>query len=212
MTYPRESDVVYVRCYARRVGVAPNPHRWVRYSAAAGCDSSGRAGTAPPGDRGFWFDLDLNNDDAFFFYVYWHAMRSGRCNDGGATPGCEGDQGVTYYYGNVFRPGGQQPMPRGRWVCIEVMAKANRVGDSDGELAPWIDGEPVGRYRKGQPRRRLAAGHLLHAPERVRLARLPGARALRGVQLPHQPGGAAQQVRARRLLRARKLPAQNARP
>jgi hypothetical protein len=34
-------------------------------------------------------------------------MRSGRCNDGSATPGCAGDQGTTYYYGNNFNPAGQ---------------------------------------------------------------------------------------------------------
>jgi hypothetical protein len=78
-------------------------------------------------------------------------MRSGRCNDGSATPGCAGDQGTTYYYGNTFEPPGQSPFPRDRWFCIEMFAQANTVGASDGRLAFWIDDEPVGDDREGSP-------------------------------------------------------------
>ena len=105
----------------------------------------------PPGDEGFWFDFDANNDDVFDFYVYWHAMRSGRCNDGSTTPGCAGDQGTTYHYGNVFRPKGQVGFPRDQWFCIEMRAEANTVGTSDGSLAFWIDDELVGEYGPGRP-------------------------------------------------------------
>jgi hypothetical protein len=151
-TFDRKTDVVYVRFYARFVGVAPNPHHWVRFAARAdGWDGSGRANTVPPGDKGFWFDLDVTNDDDFMFYAYWYKMRSGRCNDGSATPGCEGDQGETYYYGNVFHPPRQTPFERDRWICIEVMAKANRVGARDGELALWVDDRLVEHYRPGNP-------------------------------------------------------------
>jgi hypothetical protein len=78
-------------------------------------------------------------------------MRSGRCNDGTAVEGCEGDQGSTYYYGNVFQPEPQTPFARDSWTCIEVMAKANTVGNSDGELALWVDDALVGAYRTGEP-------------------------------------------------------------
>ena len=155
-TFDEQSNVMYVRFYARRVGVSPKPGHWVRFAAKSDSwDSSGLANTVPPGDGGFWFDLDITRDDAgnedFMFYAYWHQMRSGRCNDGSTTPGCTGDQGTTYYYGNVFRPADQAPIERDRWVCIEVMAKANTVGDSDGELALWVDDDPVEHYRKGSP-------------------------------------------------------------
>lgn len=145
-------EEVYWRFYARMPNVAPNPHHWVRVSAGnATWESSGLANTVPPGDEGFWFDFDISNDDVFNFYVYWHEMRSGRCNDGSATPGCDGDQGTTYYYGNVFRPPDQMPYPRDQWFCIEMRAKANTVGDYDGELTFWIDDRLVGDYRKGYP-------------------------------------------------------------
>jgi hypothetical protein len=81
-------------------------------------------------------------------------MRSGRCNDGSATAGCEGDQGNTYYYGNNFTPAEQTPFERDAWFCLEVMVKANTVGESDGELALWKDDALVGEYEPGSPRGR----------------------------------------------------------
>lgn len=152
VTFDRRVDEVYWRFYARFPEIAPNPHHWVRMAAGnASWSSSGLANTVPPGDEGFWFDFDTNNDDVFNFYVYWHQMRSGRCNDGSTTTGCAGDQGTTYHYGNVFRPPMQAPFPRDRWFCIEIHAKANTVGQTDGALAFWIDDVLVGDYRPGYP-------------------------------------------------------------
>lgn len=152
VTFDRSVDEIYWRFYARFPHIAPNPHHWVRM--AAGNDSfnsSGLANTVPPGDEGFWFDFDANNDDQFDFYVYWYKMRSGRCNDGTATPGCAGDQGTTYHYGNIFRPPDQDPFPRDQWFCIEIHARANTVGSSDGELSFWIDDALIGDYGPGYP-------------------------------------------------------------
>lgn len=150
--FPESVEEVYWRFYAWFEGIAPNPHHWVRVSAGTDTyNSSGLANTVPPGDEGFWFDLDASNDDVFNFYVYWYQMRSGRCNDGTAVEGCEGDQGTTYYYGNVFRPAPQQPFTRDAWTCIEIRAKANTVGSPDGELALWVDDQLVGEYRPGEP-------------------------------------------------------------
>ena len=152
VTWTNRVDEIYWRFHARFPIVAPNPHHWVRMAAGnESWSSSGLANTVPPGDEGFWFDFDADNDDTFNFYVYWYLMRSGRCNDGTATPGCDGDQGTTYYYGNVFHPPGQAPFPRDRWFCVEIHAKANTVGSSDGELSFWVDDALVGDYRPGYP-------------------------------------------------------------
>jgi hypothetical protein len=143
---------VYLRFYAHFVGTAPTPHHWVRMSAGVlGYSGSGRANTVPPGDEGFWFDFDANTDDVFNFYVYWYKMRSGRCNDGSTTEGCEGDQGTTYHYGNSLRPPEQTAFARDEWFCIEMHSRANTVGQMDGELAFWIDDELIGDYRQGFP-------------------------------------------------------------
>ena len=152
VNFDRRVDEIYWRFYARFPNVAANPHHWIRM--AAGDDnysSSGLANTVPPGDGGFWFDFDANNDDQFNFYVYWYNMRSGRCNDGTAVPGCDGDQGTTYYYGNVFRPPNQTAYPRDQWFCVEIRAKANTVGSMDGELSFYVDDQLIGDYRPGYP-------------------------------------------------------------
>lgn len=151
----RRVPELYWRFYARLVGTTARPHHWVRVAAGtAGFQSDGLANTRPAGDQGFWFDVDLTGADTFNFYTYWYAMRSGRCNDGSATPGCAGDQGTTYYYGNNFTFANQVPIERDRWFCLEVHARANTVGASDGELSLWKDGALVADYRPGTPRGR----------------------------------------------------------
>jgi hypothetical protein len=152
ITLPRRVPAMYLRYYARFPVIAPNPHHWVRVAAGTEAwDSSGLANTVPPGDQGFWFDLDINDDDIFNYYVYWYLMRSGRCNDGTAVPGCEGDQGTTDYYGNVFQPADQTPFVRDRWICIEIASAASAVGSSDGSLTLWVDDALVGDYGPGYP-------------------------------------------------------------
>jgi hypothetical protein len=151
----RRVPELYWRFYARFVGQTATPHHWVRVAAGTpDFDSDGLANTVPPGEKGFWFDLDAHKDGFFSFYVYWYKMRSGRCNDGSATPGCAGDQGTTYYYGNNFSPAGQTSFPRDTWLCMEIHAKANTVGSSDGELALWVNDALVGEYKPGSPRGR----------------------------------------------------------
>jgi hypothetical protein len=152
LDFSRTTETLFFRFYAQFKGISVTPHHWVRVAAGnAEFNSSGLANTVPAGDDGFWFDFDANTEDVFNFYVYWYEMRSGRCNDGSAEPGCEGDQGSTYYYGNVFRPKDQAAFPRDQWICFEIMARANTVGDSNGALAFWVNDELVGDYHPGFP-------------------------------------------------------------
>jgi hypothetical protein len=153
--FPRRVPEMYFRFYARFVGSTAIPHHWVRIAAGdASFDADGLANTVPSGDRGFWYDLDARRDQFFNFYVYWYEMRSGRCNDGTAVPGCAGDQGTTYHYGNNFTPAGQNPFPRDAWFCVETRTKVNAVGSSDGELALYVNDALVGEYKPGTPRGR----------------------------------------------------------
>jgi len=150
--FPKRVPTTYWRFYARFVANSAPPHHWIRFAAGSpSFQSDGLANTRPAGDQGFWYDLDAHDDGNLSFYVYWYKMRSGRCNDGSATPGCAGDQGVTYYYGNNFTPAAQTPFPRDQWFCIEMMTKANSVGQSDGELGLWVNDKLVGEYKPGTP-------------------------------------------------------------
>jgi hypothetical protein len=150
--FAKRVPVAYWRFYAKFVGTSVPPHHWVRLAAGTPTfQSDGLANTVPPGNQGFWYDLDAHDDGNLNFYLYWYKMRSGRCNDGSAVPGCAGDQGTTYYYGNNFSPAKQSPFPRDEWFCVELMTKVNAVGSSDGELALWVDDALVGEYKTGTP-------------------------------------------------------------
>jgi len=153
--FARRVPEVYWRFHTRFVGQTASPHHWVRVGAGTpSYQSDGLANTVPPGNQGFWFDLDASQTKTFAFYVYWYMMRSGRCNDGSATPGCAGDQGTTYYYGNNFNPADQTAFAADSWFCLEIRTKANTVGQSDGELTLWKDDALVGEYKPGTPRGR----------------------------------------------------------
>ena len=41
---------------------------------------------------------------------------------------------------------------RGKWICVELMMKMNDVGDTNGELALWIDGKRASHLGKGFPK------------------------------------------------------------
>ncbi|MEM9190398.1 MAG: hypothetical protein AAGF12_14530 [Myxococcota bacterium] len=142
----------YVRFYQRYGAGTARPHHGSGTRVhAEGADRGGTAGIRPDGNERFNTRIDLDGQDRQFFYTYWHEMRSGRCNDGSAVPGCAGDQGSTYYFGNRFRPADQRPVDRFEWACYEYQVRANRPNEYDGALLLWTDDELVGRFETGSP-------------------------------------------------------------
>ena len=98
-----------------------------------------RAGEPPLGDKSFWVGIEpFGKSWQWDYYTYWCKMR-------GSPP-----RGQTW--GNSFVHDDQLAVQRGKWTCIEVMVKMNKVGDSDGEMALWIDGKKVSHLGKGFPR------------------------------------------------------------
>ena len=78
------------------------------------------------------------------FYTYWPEMRSWQ------TPAGIAINSNSAYYGNNFEPKEAAPVPRGRWIAVEIMVKMNTTPeDSDGEQAMWIDGKLVARFGPG---------------------------------------------------------------
>jgi hypothetical protein len=97
------------------------------------------AGEPPDGDRSFWVGIEPFGDEwRWDYYAYWCEMR-------GSPP-----QGQTW--GNSFIRDDSLRVRRGRWTCVEMMIKLNDVGDTDGELALWIDGRRVSHLGKGFPK------------------------------------------------------------
>ncbi len=150
--FEKPVDEIYLRFYFRLDAASVNPHHWIRLAATDGSyDIRGKANTRPEGDEAAWITLDIDKRDRLSFYLYWHEMRSGRCNDGSTEAGCEGDQGHTYFYGNTFRPAGQRPLPREQWLCLELNARLNQPGQHDGRLVLWLDDEKIGEFSRGVP-------------------------------------------------------------
>jgi hypothetical protein len=98
-----------------------------------------RAGQPPDGDKSFWIGIEPFGDAwRWDYYTYWCEMR-------GSPP-----RGQTW--GNSFIRAPGLKVRKGRWQCIELMVQVNRVGESNGELALWIDGELVSHLGKGFPK------------------------------------------------------------
>jgi hypothetical protein len=102
----------------------------------------GGAGQKPDGDDRFgsgfepWSDWEtLTAPGRMQFYAYWHEMEPDIYDDNG-----DGIPDV-HYWGNVFYPDLPIVPERGRWYCMELMIKANDAGQSNGEMAAWIDGQ-----------------------------------------------------------------------
>lgn len=120
-------------------------------------DGDGNAGCRPNGTRWAGTTLDFDRDRELFFYTYFPEMscaRGGWCDAARAAPICElcatkempCSNGPECCYGNHFGPEEPVVLPRGRWVCLELMMQLNTPGMEDGEMAFWLDG--VEAYRK----------------------------------------------------------------
>jgi predicted amidohydrolase len=98
-----------------------------------------RAGTPPAGDKSFWVGVEpFGKSWVWDYYTYWHEMR-------GSPP-----RGQTW--GNSFVRDSKLKVERGRWNCVELMVKLNDLGDTNGEMAFWLDGKPVSHLGKGFPK------------------------------------------------------------
>ena len=81
------------------------------------------------------------------FYAYWPEMRSWQ------TPEGKPDGRPNPYYGNSFQPQEAAVAPRGKWIAVEMMVKLNSSPEEkNGEMALWIDGEPVVHFAPGIPK------------------------------------------------------------
>jgi hypothetical protein len=100
-----------------------------------------KAGTRPAGDDRVMVFIDpvgrygrYEPPGAWTLYTYWPEMKISA--DG-------------RYWGNCLWPAKPALVPRGRWICVELMVRLNAPEQRDGELALWIDGRSVLHVRKG---------------------------------------------------------------
>ena len=99
----------------------------------------GGAGQRPRGVERFSTGVEPFGDEwRWDCYSYWMEMRGspprGQC------------------WGNSFVRDPQFKVNQGEWQCLELMMKLNQVGQSDGEMALWLDGRLVTHLGPGFPR------------------------------------------------------------
>ena len=99
----------------------------------------GGAGQRPRGSERFSTGVEpFGNNWRWDYYSYWMEMR-------GSPP-----RGQTW--GNSFIHDRAINVQRGKWTCAELMMKMNDVGQSNGEMALWIDSQLVSHLGPGFPR------------------------------------------------------------
>jgi hypothetical protein len=133
-------DTVYVRHYVKfRRGGLFDGHTgvWLGGYNPASPYPQGGAGIRPAGDDRFFLTFQPFGTSRMDFYAYWMGM--GGLPDGSA-------------WGNTFLQDPSLQPAYDEWMCIEVMVKGNDpVDSSNGELALWIDGEPIIHLGPGYP-------------------------------------------------------------
>ncbi|HUT61400.1 MAG TPA: hypothetical protein VNA25_26435 [Phycisphaerae bacterium] len=122
------TDIDYIHHFVHMVAQLP-PTPW----------PTGGAGLRPAGDRKFSIGIEpwshwgkYPPPGGWHFYCYWWKMP--RSGDG-------------KYWGAGFAKEPYAVPQRGRWYCVEFMAKCNTPGKPDGEVALWIDGNQLARHK-----------------------------------------------------------------
>ncbi|MCH8295161.1 hypothetical protein IH992_29105 [Candidatus Poribacteria bacterium] len=99
----------------------------------------GGAGIRPHGDKRFSTGIEPHGQRwVWDYYTYWCEMR-------GSPP-----RGQTW--GNSFIRDSSLSVARGKWTCVELMMKMNDSGETNGEIALWLDGRLVSHLHKGFPK------------------------------------------------------------
>lgn len=133
-------DKLYIRFYVRfDLGCAPI-HHFLHVGGYRPATSwpQGGAGERPHGDERFSTGVEpFGKNWQWDLYSYWMEMR-------GSPP-----QGQCW--GNSFIHDRSLRVKRGKWQCLELMMKMNDVGNTNGELALWVDGQRVSHLGKGFP-------------------------------------------------------------
>jgi hypothetical protein len=134
---PEDESRVFVRYYVKYAANHIYHHSglWMGgYNPLTNAPQGG-AGIKPDGDDLFSLAVEPAPDLRFDTYAYWMRMRP---------------QGSSYW-GNrlIYDPNLRTPYV---WTCVEVMIDLNDPLNSyNGELAVWIDGEPIVHLGQGFP-------------------------------------------------------------
>jgi hypothetical protein len=124
------------------VGGGPLDDYWAPY---------GNSGCRPNGKRGMGTTVESKpSTHATYFYSYFPAMTcdaASKCSNAAqvcadcAKKDMPCTNGLECCWGKTFAPSPEVKLPLGKWFCVEMMMKANDVGQKNGEMAYWVDGK-----------------------------------------------------------------------
>ncbi len=150
-------DQLYFRAWIRFADDHAYVHHFMNISGSQPDDYwyHGTAGCMPNGSLAMGTTVDHRTDThESFFYTYYPGMNCdtncgnyadvaaicAECANKG-LPTC--DQQQQCCWGNHYEAATPHYFPVGQWFCFEMMMKANTVGQTDGEMAYWVDGALV---------------------------------------------------------------------
>lgn len=146
------SDHAYVHHFMSIGGTRPSNY-W---------DGDGNAGCRPNGYRAAGTTLDFSRSHELFFYTYFPEMHCDDLTAGGgycadmqpricnecAAKEMPCENGQECCWGNAFSADPRPVLPRGEWVCLEMMMSINTPGAADGEMAFWVN-DVLGHQQTG---------------------------------------------------------------
>jgi hypothetical protein len=143
-SFKRGVDRAYLRFYTKFAEDHGYEHHFVElggYNPPTAWPNP-RAGTRPAGNERVMVMIDpvgwygrYPPPGVWGLYSYWPEMRVSA--DG-------------HYWGNVMSPATPVPIPRGQWICVELMIQLNSAPEKpDGEVALWTNGKLAMRVARG---------------------------------------------------------------
>jgi hypothetical protein len=150
-------DQLFLRTYFKLAEDHEHVHHFINISGSKSdgfWDSVGNAGCRPSGTLYARTTVDYNDEtQQSFFYTYSIDMH---CDPGpvcdqynNATEICERctekgmpcENGEECCWGNHYSADPPVEIPKGEWICFEMMMKLNDPGKKNGTMAYWINGE-----------------------------------------------------------------------
>ena len=133
---PAPCNELWFRAYLKYTGPQPHHHAglWVIGQNPKSAFLSSTCCDRPTGTDRFYIGMEpgsANTPPSWDLYTGWMEMRD--------SPG---GNGVDTYFGNTFI-NDVVTMTFGGWHMMEVRVKMNTVGQADGEMQAWLDGQEI---------------------------------------------------------------------
>lgn len=146
----KEADVLFLRCYTKfdpAFDISGSCHNGIGMSSRYFPGGQATPGVPADGRNKFLAEFECWRGEPpepspgrFNAYVYHPGQRSQWGDhffpDGKVMP----NTSLPFDFGKAFKPRPDAVPALGRWICCELMVRANTPGAKDGRIAFWVDG------------------------------------------------------------------------